>query len=85
MQSPLWQLPSRLLLTFNGNDEVDARLEWLDDIKTARDYKTVTWVMQDRYLSSKINMSDNNWIAMAVPGLLFNALKYRLNSPFEGR
>ncbi len=54
-------------------------------MKTARDYRTVTWVMQDRYLSSKINMSDSNWIAMAVPGLLINALKYRLNSPFEGR
>ena len=84
VQSPLWKLPSRMLLSFNVVDEVDARLEWLGDAATAREHKTATWVMRDRYLSQKINMADPNWAVAAAPGLLVNALKYRLNSPFEG-
>jgi len=84
VQSPLWKLPTRMLLGFNSSDEVDARLEWLDDIETARDFKTATWVTQDRYLSMRIDMAQANWIAAAVPALLINCLKFRLNAPFEG-
>jgi hypothetical protein len=63
---------------------VDARLEWVGDAETARQHKTVTWVVRDRYLSLKANLADPNVAATALPLLLVNALKLRLSVPFEG-
>jgi len=84
VQSPLWKLPTRMMVSFNTVDEVDARLEWLGDAATARDHRTVTWVMRDRHLTQKFDLSDANLAASAAPNLLVNALKFRLNSPSEG-
>jgi len=78
VQSPMYKLPTRMVLNVVEKDEIEARMEWQSDTETCKAHNTAVWVMQDRYLNQTMKLSSESMNA-SLQGMLINVLQCRLN------
>ena len=87
LESPLYLLPTRLLLRSRlsaESDQLELCCRWLADADTATKHKSAAWVMQDRFMQQTIKFKtkgewNKSWHADAARDALMNLLLWRLN------